>query len=187
MRKDFGPQSWLFPMPVLIIGTYDENGKANAMNAAWGGMYDYNQVTISLSEHVTTENIRKNKAFTIALATEETLQASDYVGIVSQKKEPNKIEKAGLTPVKSKFVNAPIFEEYPLTLECELISLDGESGEGGTVIAKIVNVSVDENVLTNGKVDIEKLNAIAFNPYTNTYVICNESVGFAFKDGLKLK
>ena len=187
MRKDFGPQSWLFPMPVLIIGTYDENGNPDAMNAAWGSIYDYNQVTVSLGSHVTTDNIRKNKAFTISFATEETLQASDFVGIFSQKKEPDKIKKAGLTPVKSKFVNARLFEEYPLTIECELVSLDGAMGEGGTLIGKIVNVSADEKILTQGKVDVEKLNAIAFDPFTNTYVLCNQIAGFAFKDGMKLK
>lgn len=187
MRKNFGPQSQLFPMPVLIIGTYDENGKANAMNAAWGAIYDNNQVTVSLSDHVTTRNIRKNKAFTISLATVDTLVASDYVGIVSQKKEPNKIEKAGLTPVKSNKVNAPIFEQYPVSLECELISLDGEEGEGGTLIGQIINVSADEKVLTDGKVDVTKLNAIAYDPFTHKYVLCNQVVGSAFKDGMKLK
>ena len=101
MRKDFGSQTWMFPMPVLIIGTYDENGKPNAMNAAWGGIYDYNQIMICLSSHKTTDNIRKNKAFTISFATEDTVVASDYVGIVSQNKVPNKIEKAGLTPINN--------------------------------------------------------------------------------------
>lgn len=187
MRKDFGPQSQLFPMPVLIIGTYDENGKPNAMNAAWGAIYDNNQVTISLSDHVTTRNIRKNKAFTVSLATEETLIASDYVGIVSQAKDPDKMKKSGLKAFKSKYVNAPLFEQYPVTLECELISLDGQEGEGGTLIGQIVNVSADEKVLTNGKVDIEKLDAIAYDPFTHKYVLCNQVVGSAFKDGMKLK
>ena len=187
MRKDFGPQSQLFPMPVLIIGTYDEKGNPNAMNAAWGSIYDNNQVTVSLADHVTTRNIRKNKAFTISLATLDTLAASDYVGIVSQAREPNKMKKAGLTAVKSKLVNAPLFNEYPVTLECELVSLDGEEGEGGTLVGNIVNVSVDEKVLTDGKVDIEKLNAIAYDPFTHKYVLCNKIVGSAFKDGMKLK
>ena len=116
MRKDFGQKTWLFPMPVLIIGTYDENGVPDVMNAAWGGIYDYNQITVSLGGHVTTENIRKNKAFTISVATKNTLEASDYVGLVSLKQDPHKIEKAGLHPFKSEKVNAPLFKEYPFTL-----------------------------------------------------------------------
>lgn len=187
MRKDFGPQSWVFPMPVLIIGTYDENGKADAMNAAWGAIYDTNQVTVSLAGHTTTDNIRKNKAFTIAFATVETLEASDYVGIVPQKKVPNKIEKAGLTPVRSKHVNAPIFEQYPVTIECELVSLDGEMGEGGTLVGQIVNVTADEKVLTDGKIDVTKLNAISYDPFTHKYLVVNQIVGSAFKDGLNIQ
>ena len=187
MRKDLGPQSVLYPMPVLIIGTYDENGEADAMNAAWGGIYDYNQITISLGGHVTTDNIRKNKAFTVSVATKDTAIISDYVGMVSKAKEPNKIQKAGLRPFKSSKVNAPMFEEYPLTLECELVSLDGEMGEGGTLIGQIVNISVDEKVMTNGKVDIKKLQPICFDGINHKYNVIGEEVADAFKAGLKLK
>ena len=187
MRKDFGKKTWLFPMPVLIIGTYDENGNANAMNAAWGSIYDYNQITISLGGHVTTDNIRRSKAFTVSLGTLDTLLVSDYVGLVSQAKEPNKIEKAGLHPFKSNHVNAPLFEEYPVTLECELVSLEGEEGEGGTLIGNIINVSMDEKVLTDNKIDLKKLKPIAFDPFNSKYILCDEAVGNAFVDGLKLK
>ena len=187
MRKDFGPKTWLYPMPVLIIGTYDKNGIPNAMNAAWGGIYDYNQITISLGSHVTTDNIRKSKAFTVSVATLKTLQASDYVGLFSQNKVHNKLEKAGLHAFKSKFVNAPLFEEYPFTLECKLISLDGDMGEGGTLIGEIVNISIDESVLTNNKVDIKKLQPITFDPVNNKYLLIEGEAGDAFKAGLKLK
>ena len=187
MRKDFGAKTWLYPMPVLIIGTYDENGTADAMNAAWGGIYDYNQITISLGSHVTTDNIRKSKAFTVSVATKKTLYASDFVGIISQKKEPHKLEKAGLHPIKSDKVDAPLFEEYPLTLECELVSLDGEMGDGGTLIGQIVNVSIDESILTNNKIDIAKLEPISFDPVNNKYLLVGEELADAFKAGLKLK
>ena len=116
MRKDFGSKTWLYPMPVLIIGTFDENGKANAMNAAWGGIYDYNQITVSLGGHVSTDNIRKNKAFSISVGTKDTMAICDYVGLVSQVKVPDKLEKAGLHPFKSNKVNAPLFEEFPFLL-----------------------------------------------------------------------
>ena len=187
MRKDFGSQTWMFPMPVLIIGTYDENGKPNAMNAAWGGIYDYNQIMICLSSHKTTENIRKNKAFTISFATVETVTASDYVGIVSQNDEPNKIEKAGLIAEKAKNVNAPIFTNYPLVLECELVDVFNEGEGGGNFVGKIVNVSADEKILTHGKVDYKKLNAISFDPTSAKYVALGEEVAFAFREGAKLK
>ena len=174
-------------MPVLIIGTYDENGKANAMNAAWGGIYDYNQITVSLGGHVSTDNIRKNKAFTISVGTKNTVAQCDYVGLVSQEKEPNKLEKAGLHPFKSNKVNAPLFEEFPFSLECELVSLDGELGEGGTLVGNIVNISIDESVLTNGKVDIKKLQPITFDSVNNKYLLVSEEVADAFKVGLSLK
>lgn len=187
MRKDFGSKSWLFPMPVFIIGTYDENGNANAMNAAWGGMYDTNQVMISLAGHVTTDNIRKNKAFTISFATRQTVEASDYVGIVSLAKEPKKLEKAGLTVVKSDKVNAPLFKEFPVTIECELNSIDGEMGEGATVVGDIINVSVDESVLTDGKIDFNKFEPISYDPANNKYRVVKEEIADAFRVGMKLR
>ena len=187
MRKDLGAKTFIFPMPVLMIGTYDENGEPDLMNAAWGGIYDYNQITVSLGAHVSTDNIRKNKAFTVAFATKKTVVASDYVGIVSKAKEPKKIEKAGLHPVKSGFVNAPRFEEYPLTLECKLISLDGEMGEGGTLIGEIVNVNVDDSVLTDDKIDVKKLQPLAFDGANGKYHVLGEEVAPAFRIGLSIK
>lgn len=187
MRKDLGKQTFIFPMPVLIIGTYDENGEVDAMNAAWGGIYDYNQVFVSLANHVTTDNIRKNKAFTISFATKKTVAASDYVGLVSKADDKDKIKKAGLHPFKSNKVNAPLFEEYPLTLECKLVSLDGELGEGGYLVGEIINVSADESILTNGKIDIHKLEPIAYNGASHTYNLVDEEVAKAFNVGLKLK
>lgn len=187
MRKDLGSQTYMFPMPVLIIGTYDENGNPNAMNAAWGGIYDYNQIMICLSAHKTTDNIRKNKAFTISFATKETVEASDYVGIVSQSKEPNKIAKAGLVAEKAKNVNAPIFTNYPLTLECELVEVFNEGEGGGNFVGKIVNVSADESILTDGKIDLSKFHVLAFDPANAKYIALGEEVAPAFRVGLKLK
>ena len=187
MRKDFGSQTWMYPMPVLIIGTYDEEGKPNAMNAAWGGVFDYNQIMICLSAHQTTDNIRKNKAFTISFATIDTVTMSDYVGIVSQKDEPNKVAKAGLVAEKAKNVNAPLFKNYPLTLECELVEVFNEGEGGGNFVGKIVNVSADESILTNNKIDYKKLKPIAFDPVTAKYISLGDEVAQAFREGLKLK
>lgn len=142
-RKNFGAKPYLFPQPVLIIGTYDENGKANAMNAAWGGIVGADEIMIDLSHHKTTENLMKTKAFTVSAADAEHMVACDYVGIVSGSTEPNKMEKAGFTTTKSEFVNAPIINELPVTLECELVDVI----DGSKYLGRIKNVSVDERVL----------------------------------------
>ncbi len=181
MRKDFGKKLSFIPLPVLIIGTYDEAGNANAMNAAWGVQSDYEQVSIILSEHKTTANLEKTKAFTVSFATADTVKISDYFGVVSGNKE-DKIKKSGVKIVKSNYVNAPIILDYPLTLECEVISYENE-----LLVGKVINVSADETILTNGKIDVEKLNPICFDSITNSYRVLGEVVGKAFKDGLELK
>ena len=183
MRKNFGAKPWVYPQPVLMIGTYDENGKPNLMNAAWGGQYDANQVMLCLSSHKTTDNIKVTGAFTVSFATASTVVPCDYVGIVSAKQEPNKMEKAGFTTVKSEFVNAPIINELPLTLECKFLKCN----EDGNVIGQIVNVSADESILTDGNVDYKKLDAIIFDPTAAAYIRLGGKVGNAFKDGAKLK
>ena len=183
MRKNFGVKPWVYPQPVLMIGTYDENGKPNLMNAAWGGQYDANQVMLCLSSHKTTDNIKVTGAFTVSFATASTVVPCDYVGIVSAKQEPNKMEKAGFTTVKSEFVNAPVINELPLTLECRFLKCN----EDGNVIGQIVNVSADESILTDGNVDYKKLDAIIFDPAAAAYIRLGEKVGNAFKDGAKLQ
>lgn len=181
MRKDLGKELQFMPLPVAIIGTYDKKGNANAMNAAWCGIIDYGKIYVSLSEHKTTENLRETKAFTISFATKSTEKISDYFGVVSGKKE-DKIEKSGVHISEAKYVNAPIIEEYPMTLECSM-----ESFEDGTLIGKVENVSIDEKYLTSdGKIDIDKMELIIFDMTSNTYRAIGEVVGKAFKDGLGL-
>ena len=169
----------MFPMPVLIIGTYDENGVPNAMNAAWGIITDYQEITISLSEHKTTENLTKTGAFTASMATEDTVVACDYVGIESANKIPDKFAKAGFHATKSSRVNAPLIDELPMTLECKV-----KSFEGGILVGEIVNVCADESVITDGKIDPKKLKPIAYDPCNNTYTGLGDVVGKAFADGL---
>lgn len=120
MRKNFGAKPFLYPQPVMIIGTYDENGKANAMNAAWGGIVGMSEIIVDLGSHKTTDNMMKTKAFTVSIADTEHMVACDYVGVVSANNEPEKMAKAGFTTTKSDFVNAPVINELPLVLECEL-------------------------------------------------------------------
>ncbi len=183
MRKNFGVKPWVYPQPVLMIGTYDENGKANLMNAAWGGQYGANTVMLSLGAHKTTDNIKLKGAFTVSFATAATVVPCDYVGIVSGNDEPDKLEKAGFTTQKAENVDAPIINELPLTLECKLSKFN----EDGVVVGEIVNVCADESILTDGNVDYKKLDAIIFDPASAAYIRLGEKVGNAFKDGGKLK
>ena len=181
-RVDFGAKPLLLPMPVLIIGTYDENGVPNAMNAAWGTITDFQEITISLAPHKTTENFAITGAFTISMATEDTVTACDYVGIVSANDVPDKFAKAGFHATKSEKVNAPLIDELPMALECKV-----KSYEDDILIGEIVNVTADELVVTDGKIDIQKLKPIAYDPTSNSYVTLGNVVGKAFSDGLKLK
>ena len=185
MRKNFGAKTWLYPMPVLIIGTYDENGTPNAMNAAWGGIYDTNQVMVCLADdHKTTENIKKTGAFTVSFATAKTVEPCDYVGIVSGNDVSDKFARAGFHATKSEHINAPVIEELPMTVECRLLKFN----EDGICIGEIVNVSADESILgENGKVDAKKLDPIIYDSVTHAYWNFGEKVGQAFSDGKKIK
>lgn len=183
MRKDFGPKAWVYPQPVLIVGTYAEK-HPNAMTAAWVGQYNKTQIILSLGDNKTTENIRRNKAFTVGLATVDTLVKADYVGLVSGNDVPNKVEKAGFTVSKSYNVNAPIFNELPLTLECKLVRFNDD----GNIIGEIVNATVDEvYVDKDGNVDPSILKAIVYDPINADYYKIGEKAGHAFRDGEKLK
>ena len=185
MRKNFGSKPWFYPLPVLIIGTYDEAGKANAMNAAWGGIYNTNQVVLCLSEgHKTTKNIKSKGAFTISFADADHMVAADYVGLVSANETEDKMERAGFHTTKSEHVDAPIINELPMALECRLIKVN----EDGNIVGEIVNVSADESILDgDGAIDPAKLQTISFDPVHNAYLKLGEKIGNAFKDGAELK
>ena len=174
------------PMPVLVIGTYDENGVPNAMNAAWGTQCDLDKIVIFLSRHKTTDNLQIKKAFTLAFATKETMVASDYFGIVSGR-GINKIEKAGFHAHKADFVDAPVFDEYPVTMECEVVEMDDEGGDY-RLVGKVVNVVAEESVLdARGRVDLDKLRLICYDSVTRCYRVLGYVVGHAFRDGLAIK
>ena len=185
MRKNFGAKTYLYPMPVLIIASYDENGVVDAMNAAWGGISEENQISMCLSpEHKTVKNILNSKAFTVSIADANHVKECDYFGVVSANNVKDKFEKSGLSQSKSQFVNAPIINELMMTLECELIEYNEETC---IMTGKIINVSADEKVLTNGKIDPAKLKPICFDPVNNAYLVLGEKVGRAFFDGLSLR
>ena len=178
-----GNKACIAPEGVFISGTYDEKGVPNAMNAAWGAQSDYGEITLFLAKHKTTDNIKHTKAFTVAFATKDTVEIADYFGVETGN-NVNKIEKAACHVHKSHHVNAPIIEEFPVTLECECTSYDDNTG---ILVGKIVAQQADESVLTDGKIDYDKLQPIIFDIATMTYRLIGPVVGQAFHDGLKLK
>lgn len=184
MKKNLGSAPMMFPQPVLIIATYDEDGKANAMNAAWGGIVGMDKIIIDLSSHKTTDNIMKKGAFTVSMGDKAHVVECDYVGLVSANKEPDKMEKAGFTTKKSEFVDAPVINELPVALECKLIKVL----EGSMYLAQIVNVVADESVLSEeGNITLSKFFPITYDTSEHGYYALGERVGNAFKDGAKLK
>lgn len=187
MKKSIKTTEAIFPMPVLMIATYNDDGTVNVMNAAWGTMVDRDVVALNLTEtHQTVQNIKKRRAFTISIADVAHVTEADYFGVESGKKVSDKLGKAGMTAEKSENVDAPIINEFPISLECEFIEYQ-DSTYGLGVIGKVVNVSVEERIMTDDKVDIDKLEAIAFDPYTHGYYKVGGRVGHAFSDGMKLK
>lgn len=185
MRKDFGKKTWLYPMPVFVVAAYDGEGTPNAMVAAWGGIYTDDTIGICLSEgHKTTKNILATRAFTVSMATATQVVPCDYVGIASDNKVPDKLARAGFHTVKSQHVNAPLIEELPMAVECELVSYDQESN---FLVGNIINVSADESILTDGKIDIAKLQPITYDPVNHGYYTIGKKAGNAFADGKQLK
>ena len=185
MRKNFGVQTWLYPMPVLIVGTYGEDGSPDAMNAAWGGIHDTNQIGVCIDpSHKTAKNLLAGKAFTVSVGDAAHVVECDFLGLVSGNNEPDKLGKAGLHSHRAEFVDAPVIGELPMTLECRLVSYDSETG---CTVGEIVNVSVDERILdTDGKIDPAKFEPITFDPVNHLYRKLGEVAGTAFKDGRKL-
>ena len=180
MRKNFGAKPWTYPQPVFIVGTYDEQGNADAMNAAWGGIDYDDRLNLCLSAgHKTVKNLLATKAFTVSMGTAGQMTACDYVGIVSGNSVADKLAHAGWHTVKSEFVNAPIIDELPMTVECELVSYDAETCH---LVGRIESILDDK-----GKIDPAKLRPIVFDPVHNDYLAVGEKVGNAFSDGRKLK
>lgn len=186
--KSFGSKPWILPQPVLIIGTYDKDGKPNAMNAAWGGQWDMHEIIISLGSHATTDNLKDNSDLTVSFATVDTMVASDYVGIVSGRNVADKMEKTGWSIEKAPNVNAPVFKNLPMTLECRVKQKIDESETGYFLVAEIVNILCDEKYLApDGNPDVERMGLITYNPVHHTYIQLGKTVGKAFSDGKQLK
>lgn len=187
MKKQIKTTETIFPMPVLLIATFNEDGTVNVMNAAWGTMVSRDIVALNLTEtHTTVQNIKARKGFVVHIADAKHVTEADWFGVVHGSKEPEKFAKSGMSYEKSVLVDAPIINELPVAMECAFIEYqDGDTGLG--VIGKVLRTSVEEANIKDGKVDVDSLEAIAFDPYTHGYYKVGGRVGDAFKDGLKLK
>lgn len=183
-RKNFGADHALVttPQPCVMIATWDKDHNPDVMMAAWAGQLDYKQIVISLARHKTTENLEQTGAFTVSFADERTVAESDYFGLVSGNKVPDKVARVGFTVTPSPNVDAPIINEYPLTLECRVVSF-----EDGMLIGEVVNQSADESILTDGKVDLAKLKPIVFDAAGMCYRAVGDSVGQAWGSGKKFQ
>ena len=187
MKKELGVNPYIFPMPVLMIATYGDGDVVDVMNMAWGGICDQNMVSLNISaDHKTSENLKKRGAFTLSIADIPHMEAADFFGIASGNKMPDKFQRSGLTAVKSEKVDAPVVQEFPLTLECKVVE-DKMEIYGHHVLGQIVGVLADESVLDEkGKVDPAKLNAFVYDPFKNGYYAIGEKVGQAFHAGAGL-
>jgi len=181
-RKNFGASHALMttPQPCVMIATWDKDHTPDVMMAAWAGQYDHNQIVVSLSKHKTTDNLELTGAFTVSFADIRTVAESDYLGIVSGNNVPDKVAKVGFTVTPSPNVDAPIINEYPLTLECKVVSW-----KDGILVGEVVNMSADESILTDGKVDLAKLQPIVFDAAGMCYRAIGEVVGGAWNAGKK--
>lgn len=187
MKKDLGVKPYLFPMPVLMIATYGDDGTVDVMNVAWGGICAENMVSLNIdTDHKTAKNIKKRGAFTLSIADVPHIQAADFFGIASGNKMADKFARSGLTAVKSEKVDAPVVQEFPLTLECKVVE-DKMEVYGHHVLGEIVGVLADESVLDEtGKVDASKLNAFVFDQFRSGYYAIGEKVGQAWHTGAPL-
>ena len=183
-RKNFSDKAVITPLPAIMIATWDENKNPDVMMAAWGGQCGPRHITFELSKHKTTDNIRLKQAFTISFATKGDIVQSDYFGIVSGNDVPDKVAKAGFTITPSPNVDAPIINEYKLTLECKVVTFDEDENGGARVVGEIVNMSADESILDEeGNIDLGKLQPVIFDSAKNEYRVVGEKVGTAWGAG----
>jgi len=187
MKKNIGVVPAVYPMPVLIVAAYDKDGKTNAMNVAWGQICDDDKIILFIGEGKKTWlNIMETKAFTVAIADKAHMAEADYLGIATGNKVSDKFARTGLHETKSELVNAPVIEEFPLTMECEFLELAKTEYISG-IVGKIVNVKAEENVLDEkGKVDPVKLQAIMFDQFRNGYYMTGEHAGQAWNAGIPI-
>ena len=184
MKKNFGAKNWLFPMPVLMIGTYGEDGTPDFMPAAWGGVTLEDELTVCIdTAHKTWANIAARKAFSVAFATVGTVRACDYLGLASANDVPGKVERSGLHVERGAFADVPVAGEFPLVLECRLVSMNPDNCN---VVGKILNCAVEESALTDGLPDAAKMEPVCFDPCRHVYRPLGAPVADAFSCGRSL-
>ena len=187
MKKDLGIQQAVFPMPVLMVAAYDENGKVNAMNVAWGQIAGSDKIYLCIGKgKKTLSNILVSGAFTVSLADQAHMKEADFLGIASGNKMSDKFERTGLTAVKSGKVNAPVIEEFPVVMECEFLE-ELDTGNIHGVVGRIVNVMADEEALdAEGKLDVTKLSLLMFDNSKHGYFVAGDQVGTAWTEVMDL-
>ena len=185
--KDFRANAWFLPQPVVVLGTYDADGTANAMNVAWAGQHTPTQVILSLGTHQTTDNLHRVGEFTIAFATRETMVAADFVGMTSGRKVHDKVARTGWKVEEAPNVAAPLFADFPMTMECRAVEPLGDDRHEHFIVADIVNIVCREEYLTEeGVPDVEKMGLITYDPCQHTYIALGARVGQAFSIGKEL-
>lgn len=186
MKKDLGVKPLLFPMPVAMIATYCEDGRVDVMNMAWGGICAPNMIELNLTgSHKTTKNIEARRAFTLSIADVKHVVEADYFGLASGNSKADKFEHSGMHAVKSTRVDAPIVEEFPITLECKVASIDDVGGDK-RIVGEIVNVLADESVMSGDSVDIKKADPLIFNTFGPNYFSIGSEVAPAYEIGKKM-
>lgn len=188
MLIDYKGKSAYYPMPVVVIATYNEDRTTNAMTVAWTTLEDRDEILLELSkDHLTVKNIEREKAFSVSIVDKNHIAQADYLGIVSGNEVKDKFYKTGLTSIESDKINAPIIIDFPVTMECIVKRIEDKS-DLYLLVGKIVNVKMDENVLNEkGGLNIEKCHFVTFNEYDHSYREISSPVGKAFSDGLKYK
>ena len=188
MKKSLGANTLVYPTPVFVVGTYDQDGKPNVMTASWGGICCSQPpcVAVSLRKATCTHgNIVARKAFTISIPSEEHVKQADYFGMVSGR-NVDKFAKSGLTPMKSDRVDAPYVKEFSLIVECRLVHTF-ELGLHTQFVGEVMDVKAEEAVMAGGGwVDIKKLKPLAFAPDSRGYYGMGKFIGKAFSIGEKV-
>ena len=187
MKKNLGSIPGLFPMPVVIVSAYDLEGIPNAMTAAWAQITDMDKIALFVDpDHRTMKNIEETKAFTVAIADVEHMAEADFIGIVSGNNMADKLEKSGFHVTKSEFVNAPVIEELPVSMDCELADII-DTEDVYAMVGKIVNICAEDRIIgEDGKVNPDQIHALIFDQFRNGYYAVGEKVGQAWNAGKDL-
>ncbi|TGE37026.1 flavin reductase family protein [Desulfosporosinus fructosivorans] len=184
MKKSLGPKTLVYPTPVLVVCTYDNEGNPNAMTAAWGGICCSSPpcVAISLRKATYTHgNLMSKKAFTINIPSEKYVREADYFGMVSGKNE-DKFAKTGLTPVKSDILDAPYISEFPVNLECKIIQVI-ELGLHTQFIGEVMDAKIDDTIQEKGEPIIEQIKPLIFALDSRNYYGIGKQIGQAYSLG----